>query len=109
MARVFLFLPLSSASMIRGARLTEGAELVQGVGMDQHAAMLGVQVAVGPDGDADEVAQATLQLRRELLDLDVTAVEMPRSGERRGDPRQSTWPRLAPWWSTSPIRSCSPP
>ena len=43
--------------------------------------MLGVQLAVGPGGDADEVAQATLQLRRELLDLDVDAVEMPAAGE----------------------------
>jgi hypothetical protein len=49
--------------------------------MDEHRAMLGVQVAVGPDGDADEVAQATLQLRRELLDLDVDAVEMLQAGE----------------------------
>jgi hypothetical protein len=49
--------------------------------MNEHVAVVGVQVAVGPDGDADEVAQATLQLRRELLDLDVNAVEMPRAGE----------------------------
>jgi hypothetical protein len=49
--------------------------------MDEHVAVVGVQVAVGPDGDADEVARATLQLRRELLNLDVTAVEMPRAGE----------------------------
>jgi hypothetical protein len=54
---------------------------VLGVGMDEHPGMLGVQVAVGPDGDADELAQATSQLRRELLDLDVDAVEMPRAGE----------------------------
>jgi hypothetical protein len=52
-----------------------------GVGMDKHLAALGVQVAVGPDGDAEEVAQATLQLRRELLDLDVEAVEIPGAGE----------------------------
>ena len=49
--------------------------------MDEHPAALGVQVAVGPDGDADEVAQATLQLRRELLDLDVDAVEAVGAGE----------------------------
>jgi hypothetical protein len=42
---------------------------------------LGVQVAVGPDGDAEEVAQATLQLRRELLDLDVDSIEIQRAGE----------------------------
>ena len=49
--------------------------------MDEHPAALGVQVAVGPDCDAEEVAQATLQLRRELLDLNVDAVEVPRAGE----------------------------
>jgi len=49
--------------------------------MDEHPAALSVQVAVGPDGDAEEVAQATLQLRRELLDLDVDAVEVPGAGE----------------------------
>ena len=42
---------------------------------------LAVQVAVRPDSDAEEVAQATLQLRRELLDLDVDAVEAPGAGE----------------------------
>jgi hypothetical protein len=45
--------------------------------MDEHPATLGVHVAVGPDGDTEEVAQATLQLRRELLELDVDAVEVP--------------------------------
>jgi hypothetical protein len=49
--------------------------------MAEHPATLGIQVAVGPDGDADELAQATLQLRRELLDLDVDAVEVPGAGE----------------------------
>jgi hypothetical protein len=53
----------------------------RGVGMDEHPATLGVQVAVGPDGDAEEITQATLQLRRELLDLDVDAVEVPGVGE----------------------------
>jgi hypothetical protein len=42
---------------------------------------LGIQLAVGPEGDAEEIAEATLQLRRELLDLDVDAVELPRAGE----------------------------
>ena len=65
----------------QGARLTDGAARVWGVGMDEHPSALGVQVAVGPDGDAEEVAQATLQLRRELLDLDVDAVEVPGAGE----------------------------
>jgi hypothetical protein len=49
--------------------------------MDEQPAVLGVQVAVGPDGDAEEVARATLQLRRELLDLDVDVVEVPAAGE----------------------------
>jgi hypothetical protein len=49
--------------------------------MAEHPATLGVQVAVGPDGEAEEVAQAALQLRRELLDLDVDAVEVPGAGE----------------------------
>jgi len=49
--------------------------------MDQHSATLSVQVVIGPDDDAEDVAQATLQLRRELLDLDVDAVEVPRAGE----------------------------
>ncbi len=48
--------------------------------MDEHQA-LGVQVTVGSDGDAEEVARATLQLRRELLDLDVDAVDVPGAGE----------------------------
>lgn len=49
--------------------------------MNEHPSALGVQVAVGPDGDAEEIAEATLQLRRELLDLDVDAAEVPGAGE----------------------------
>src|SRR6266498_3495510 len=49
--------------------------------MEERPAALGIQVAVGPDADAEEVAEATLQLRRELLDLDVEAVELVRAGE----------------------------
>jgi hypothetical protein len=49
--------------------------------MEEQPATLGIQVAMGPDADAEEVAEATLQLRRELLDLDVEAVELPRAGE----------------------------
>jgi hypothetical protein len=49
--------------------------------MEDKPATLGIQVAVGPDADPEEVAEATLQLRRELLDLDVEAVELPRAGE----------------------------
>ena len=54
--------------------------VLRGVGMDEQPAALGIQVAAGPDGDADEVAEATLQLRRELLDLEVDAVQVPRAG-----------------------------
>jgi hypothetical protein len=49
--------------------------------MEEQPATLGIQVTVGPDADPEEVAEATLQLRRELLDLDVEAVELPRGGE----------------------------
>ena len=49
--------------------------------MEDQPTMLGIDVAVGPDADAEDVAEATLQLRRELLDLDVDAVEVPRAGE----------------------------
>jgi hypothetical protein len=49
--------------------------------MDEQTSALGVQVVVGPDGDAEEIAEATLRLRRELLDLDLDAVEVPGSGE----------------------------
>jgi hypothetical protein len=49
--------------------------------MEERTATLGVQVALGPDSDAEEVAEATLQLRRELLDLDIDAVELAGAGE----------------------------
>jgi len=49
--------------------------------MEERPATLGIQLAVGADADAEEVAEATLQLRRELLDLDVEAVEQPRAGQ----------------------------
>ncbi len=82
MPRVSLFLLPCSVSMIK-ARLPEGPHVFGGawMGMDEHSAMLGVQVAVGPDADADEIAQVTLLLRRELLDLDVDAVEAAGAGE----------------------------
>jgi hypothetical protein len=49
--------------------------------MVQHPAALGVRVAAGPDGDAEEAAQAMLQRRRELLGLVVDAVQGPEAGE----------------------------
>ncbi len=48
--------------------------------MNEHPATLAIQVTVGPDGDVEEIARATAYLRRELLDLDVDAVEMPGAG-----------------------------
>ena len=67
--------------MIRGHRFRENWTACVGVGMDRHPATLAVQVAVGPDGDVEEIARATSQLRRELLGLDVDAVEAPQVGE----------------------------
>jgi hypothetical protein len=49
--------------------------------MEEHPATLGIQVELGPNADAEEVAEATLQLRRELLDLDVDSVELPGGGQ----------------------------
>jgi hypothetical protein len=49
--------------------------------MEEQSAMLGIRVTVGPSADAEDVAEATLQLRRELLDLDVDAVELVSAGE----------------------------
>ncbi|HTQ88731.1 MAG TPA: hypothetical protein VMK84_04485 [Streptosporangiaceae bacterium] len=49
--------------------------------MDDRLPRLGIQVRGGPGADPEEVAEATLQLRRELLDLDVGTVEAPRAGE----------------------------
>jgi hypothetical protein len=49
--------------------------------MDESPALLAVHLVVGPESDAEEVVGATQQLRRELLDLDVEAVELARAGE----------------------------
>jgi hypothetical protein len=49
--------------------------------MDDRLPRLGIQVRGEPDADPEEVAEATLQLRRELLDLDVGTVEAPKAGE----------------------------
>jgi hypothetical protein len=38
-------------------------------------------VGLGPEAESEEVAEATLQLRRELLALDVEAVELATAGE----------------------------
>ena len=44
--------------------------------MDEHPSKLGVQVAVGPDSDAEEIAEATLQLRRTPLNEPAHAVNL---------------------------------
>jgi hypothetical protein len=48
---------------------------------EDQQARLSVQVSLGPEAEAEEVAEATLQLRRELLELDVEAVDLARGGE----------------------------
>ena len=52
-----------------------------GVGADNGPAKLDVQVDLGSGAEVEEVAEATLQLRRELLELDVEAVDLARAGE----------------------------
>lgn len=49
--------------------------------MEDRPATFEIHLAVGPGADAEEIAEATLLLRRELLELDVEAVEIPRDGE----------------------------
>jgi hypothetical protein len=49
--------------------------------MGTEPLLLGVQVTVGPDGDAEEIAEVTRQVRRELLGLDVEAVRTPTEGD----------------------------
>ncbi len=52
-----------------------------GGAMEEKPTTFGIHVAVGPDADDEELAQATLQLRRELLELDVEKVEIPPAGQ----------------------------
>jgi hypothetical protein len=54
---------------------------MRGVAMEERLTAFDIRVAVGSDADPEEVAEATLQLRRELLELDVESVEIPRAGE----------------------------
>jgi hypothetical protein len=75
------FLPPPAPPMIMAGGLTGEPRRRWGVGMDDRPAALGIHVAVAPDADPEEIAEATLQLRRELLELDVEAVELPRAGE----------------------------
>jgi hypothetical protein len=47
--------------------------------MSQRVARLSVWVDAGPGADAEELDELTLQLRRELCDLEVESVELARS------------------------------
>jgi hypothetical protein len=49
--------------------------------MEERSTTFDLHVAVGSDAEAEELAEATLQLRRELLELDVDAVEPRPAGE----------------------------
>jgi hypothetical protein len=49
--------------------------------MEERPSTIGIRVDAGPDADAGEVAEATLRLRHELLDLDVDAVAPAPGGE----------------------------
>jgi hypothetical protein len=49
--------------------------------MTDELTTLGVQIEPEPDADAEELAALALLLRRELLELDVEAVEQPRKAE----------------------------
>jgi hypothetical protein len=77
--------------------------------MEERPATLGIQVELGPDADAEEVAEATLQLRRELLDLDVDSVNLAAAGQPPPGTRGVELAALGARWSASPSRSCSRP
>ena len=59
--------------------------------MSERRAQLILIIDAGPDTDTEEVAELTEQLRRELSELDVDAVDLVRAGEapegaKAGDP-----------------------
>jgi hypothetical protein len=66
--------------------------------MEERRSTIGIRVDAGPDGDAGEVAEATLQLRHELLDLDVDAVEPAPGANRRPAPGGWSWRPSACCW-----------
>ena len=47
--------------------------------MSTDPARIGISLTGGQEADAEAVAEATRQLRRELLELDVDSVDVPRS------------------------------
>src|SRR5215218_5763640 len=73
--------------------------------MEERPATLGIQVELGPDADDEEVAEATLQLRRELLDLDVDSVDLPTAGQPPPGTRGVELAALRSWLGGSPQRS----
>jgi hypothetical protein len=59
--------------------------------MSEQRAQLILDIDAGPDTDTEELAELTQQLRRELSELDVEAVDLVRAGEapegaKAGDP-----------------------
>jgi hypothetical protein len=66
--------------------------------MDERPMTLDIRVGAGPDADAEEVAETTLQLRHELLDLDVDAVELPSGAKRHPAAGGWSWRRSARCW-----------
>jgi hypothetical protein len=77
--------------------------------MDERPATLGIQVELGPDADDEEVAEATLQLRRELLDLDVDSVDLPTAGQPPPGTRGVELAALGALLVSVTSRSCSRP
>lgn len=49
--------------------------------MEIRPVELGIQLGDGPDADTQDISDATAQLRRELLSLDVDSVQAPSAGE----------------------------
>jgi hypothetical protein len=72
----FLFSSEPRSSIIIFLGLDGGAAPVWEGHMDERLTTLSLQIEVGPDADASEVSDATTQLRRELLDLDVEKVDL---------------------------------
>jgi hypothetical protein len=66
--------------------------------MEERRSTIGIRVDAGPDADAGEVAEATLQLRHELLDLDVDAVEPAPGGDPPPGTRGWSWRPSACCW-----------
>ena len=64
--------PVLKLFMIVGAQAKDESREDEG-GMEEQLATLGIQVTIGPDDDAE----ATLRLRRELLQYEVSKDDIP--------------------------------